>query len=281
MPTFETPSPVQVVINLVCGQVRVAASDRTHTTVEVCPRESDNQDDVQTARRPHIEYADGRLLVNVPGPGGCGGGAVIVALAVPTGSSLHGRGMAADFLGAGELGECRLKTGLGHIRLHRTGSLHVEATLGDITVDRAVGTIEATAGRGDVRLGSVEGRATLSAKGEGDATVEEVRGAVRLYAERGAIWIGRAHDDVDARTIDGDIAVGEVRRGSVTVATTCGGIRVGVADNSGARLSLDSAAGTVSTALSLLDTDEQTGEVVSVQARTVIGDIVVERSGTQ
>ncbi|GAA1938399.1 DUF4097 family beta strand repeat-containing protein [Streptomyces durmitorensis] len=282
MPTFATPSPVQVVLSLVCGQVRIVASDRADTTVEAYPCDGDDPDDVQTAQQVRIDYADGRLLVNVPEPGGSGGGgAVIVVLAVPTGSSLHGRGMAADFLGAGELGECRLNTGLGHIRLHRTGSLQLVAALGDITVDRAVGTVEATADHGDVRLGLVEGSATISAKGEGDATVEEVRGIACLYAEQGAIWIGRAHDDVEVRTIHGDIDVGEMRQGSMIGATTFGSIRVGVAETSGARLLLDSAAGTVSTALSLLATHEQSAQVVFVQARTVIGDVVVERSGAE
>ncbi|MBW5422320.1 DUF4097 family beta strand repeat protein [Streptomyces sp. BG9H] len=277
MPTFETPSPVRVVLSLVCGQVRIVASDRADTTVEAYPRDSDDEDDVRTAERLHIDFADGRLTVTAPEPG-CGGGAVIVVITVPTGSSLHGRGMCADFLGAGELGECRLSTGLGHIRLHHTGSLRLGAALGDITVDRAVGTVEATADRGDVRLGLIEGSTTVSAKGESDATVEEVRGAARLYAERGTVWIGRAHTDVEARTSHGDIGVGEVRRGSVSVTTTFGSIRVGVAETSGARLALDSAAGTVSTALSLLVAHEQADDVVCVEARTVIGDVVVERS---
>jgi hypothetical protein len=280
MPTFETPAPVQVVLSLVCGQVRVVADDRSVTTVEAYPRDSDDRDDVRTADQLHIDYADGRLHVNTPEPGGSGG-AVVVLIAVPTGSSLHGRGMVADFLGTGELGECRLSTGLGHITLHRTGPLQLAAALGDITVDRAAGAVEATADRGDVRLGLVEGGATVSARGEGDVTVDEVRGAARLYAERGAVRLGRGHTDVEARTIHGDIDVGEVRRGSVLAATTFGSVRVGVAETSEARLSLDAAAGTVSTALSLLATRERAEEVVFVQARTVIGDVVVERSGPE
>jgi hypothetical protein len=280
MPAYETPSPVQVVLNLVCGQVRITAGDRPVTSVEAYPRDSGDQDDVRTAGRLRIDYAGGRLLVNAPEPDGSGG-AVVVVLAVPTGSSLSGRGMAADFLGTGELGECRLSTGLGHISLHRTGSLRLDAALGDITVDRAAGTVEATADRGDVRLGLIEGSTTVTTRGEGDVTVDEVRGAARLYAERGTIRLGRAHTDVEARTIHGDIDVGEVRRGSVLAATTFGGVRVGVAGTSEARLSLDSAVGTVSTALSLLAAREQADHTVSVQARTVIGDVVVERSGLE
>lgn len=280
MPTFDTPSPVRVVLSLVFGQVRIVASDRAETMVEAYPRDSDDQDDVRTAEQLRIDYADGRLHVNVPESGGSDG-AVIVVIAVPTGSSLHGRGMAADFFGAGELGECRLSTGLGHIRLHRTGSVQLTAALGDITVDRAAGTVEVTADHCDVRVGLIEGRTTISSKGEGDATVGEVHGVARLHADKGAIRISRAHTDVEARVTHGDIDVGEVVRGSVVAATTFGSIRVGVAETSSALLSLDSATGKVYTSLSLLEPCEQPDEVVSVQARTVIGDIVVKRSGAE
>ncbi|MFF2190855.1 DUF4097 family beta strand repeat-containing protein [Streptomyces sp. NPDC058155] len=277
MPTFDTPLPVRVVLSLVFGEVQIVARDRPETMVVAYPRDSDDKDDVRTAEQLRIDYTDGRLLVNVPEPGG-NGGAVIVLMAVPTGSSLHGHGLAADFLGVGGLGECHLSTGLGHIRLQRTGSVQLAAALGDITVDRAVGTVEATADRGDVRLGLIEGRATIGAKGEGDATVGEVRGVAHLHAERGAIRINRAHSDVEARTTHGDIDVEEVVQGSVVTATTFGSIRIGVAETSSARLSLDSAAGTVYTSLSLLEAYEQADKVVRVQARTVIGDVVVKRS---
>ncbi|MFE6194466.1 DUF4097 family beta strand repeat-containing protein [Streptomyces sp. NPDC057838] len=280
MPAFETPSPVHVDLSVVCGQVRIVAGDRAVTTVEVSPRDREDPDDVRSADHLHIGHADGRLLVEARGPG-CNGGAVVVALAVPTGSSLHGRALAADFHATGELGECRLSTGLGHISLHRTGSLHLDAALGDITVGRAAGTVEATADRGDVRLGLAEGTATLRARGRGDVTADEVRGAALLYAERGTVRLGRAHTDVEARTVHGDIDLGEVRRGSVLATATFGDVRVGVAETSEARLSLDSAAGTVSTALSLLAGRERADEVVFVQARTVIGDVVAESSGAE
>jgi Putative adhesin len=285
MPTFDTPSPVQVLLSLVFGQVRIDASDRAETKVEAYPRDGRDREDVRAAGGLHIDCADGRLRVDVPEPDGSGG-AVVLVIAVPTGSSVHGRGTAVDFLGVGELGDCRLSTGLGHITLDRAGSLHLAAALGDITVDRAGGTVEAAADRGDVHLGMVEGGAVVSAQGEGDATVAEVHGAARVHAEKGAVRIGRAHADVEARTTHGDIDVGEVARGSVATATTFGSIRVGVAGASRARLSLDSTAGTVYTALSLLEPPGEGGDAapgeggdeVSVQARTVIGDIVVQRS---
>lgn len=277
MPTFDTPTPVRVVLNLMFGQVRILASDRAETTVEAFPRDRDDHDDVRAAEQLHIDYTEGRLLVNVP-ESGQGGGAVIVAVTVPTGSSLHGRGTAADFLGVGELGECQLSTGLGQITLDRTGPLQLAASLGDITVGRAAGGVEATADRGDVHLAQVDGGATIRAMGAGNATVGEVRGVARIHTEQGSIRISRAHTDVEALTTQGGIDIDEVVRGSVLAATTFGSIRVGVAEHTGTCLSLDSSAGTVYTALSLLEAWTRVDAFVYVQARTVIGDIVVERS---
>lgn len=280
MPTFDTPSPVRVTLSLAFGQVRIVASDSSETRVEAYPCNCDDQDDVWTAAQLSVDYADGRLFVNVPEPSGSGG-AIVVVIAVPTGSSVHGRGTAVDFLGAGELGECRLGTGLGHIRLQRTGDLQLTAALGDITVDHTFGTVDATTHRGDVHLGLIEDSATITANGEGDVTVGEVHGVAHLHAEKGAIEVRRAHADVEARTIDGDIDVGEVQRGSVVTATTFGSIRVAVAGASSARLSLDTAAGTVYTALSLLEERGQADEVVRIEARTVMGDVVVERADAE
>lgn len=282
MPRFDTPAPVSVVLSLMFGQVRIVAGDQAGTTVRAYPRDSADQDDVRAAERLRVEYAGGRLLVDVPAPGGSTG-AVVVALTVPTGSDLQGRGTAADFLGVGELGTCRLSTGLGHISLERAGSTHLTASLGGITVGHAAGSVQARADGGNIRLGRVEGAATVMTTGEGDAAVEEVRGAARLLTERGAIRIGRAHADVEAHTADGDIDLDRVARGTVVATTTLGSIRVGVAAGSGARLSLDSAAGTVYTALSLQEARQESwaeaaGDVVRVQARTAVGDILVERS---
>ncbi|WP_107047173.1 DUF4097 family beta strand repeat-containing protein [Streptomyces griseus] len=277
MPMFDTPSPVRMALSVAFGQVRIVASDRAETTAEAYPLDSLNRDDIQAAERLRIGYADGQLFVNDPWPGRSGGSAV-VAITAPTGSSLHALGVATDFLGVGELGDCRLRTDLGRIGLDRTGSLQLTSFMGDITVGHVAGTAEALTDCGDIHLGRVEGAATISAKGECDATVREVRGSARLSAEKGDVRIDRACADVEARTTQGNIGIGSVARGSVVAATTFGDVRIGVAGPSGARLSLDSCAGTVYTSLSLVAARERTDEVVRIHARTVIGDIVVERS---
>ena len=59
MPTFDTPEPISVSLELGVGEVRIAASDRDDTVVEVRPSDPTNSDDVSAAERTRVEYAEG------------------------------------------------------------------------------------------------------------------------------------------------------------------------------------------------------------------------------
>ena len=50
MPTFETPQPIAVTVDVFLGHVEIIASDRTDTVVEVRP--SDPAKKERRARRP-------------------------------------------------------------------------------------------------------------------------------------------------------------------------------------------------------------------------------------
>ena len=66
MTTFDTPDPISVDVELGVGDLRIEASDRTETTVEVRPSDPDNKADVTAAEQTHVEYANGHLLVKAP-----------------------------------------------------------------------------------------------------------------------------------------------------------------------------------------------------------------------
>src|SRR3569833_3332593 len=66
MPTFETPDPLDVTIELTAGHVQIHASDRTDTVVEVSPADASRDVDVQTAEQTQVEYANGELTVKAP-----------------------------------------------------------------------------------------------------------------------------------------------------------------------------------------------------------------------
>ena len=95
MPTFDTPEPISVTLELGVGDVRITASDRTDTVVEVRPSDESNESDVQAAEQTRVEYADGRLLVRAPkswrrSTSPRGPRSVDVPIELPAGSQVHG-----------------------------------------------------------------------------------------------------------------------------------------------------------------------------------------------
>src|SRR6266545_1640421 len=93
MPTFDTPQPVSARLSLgfVVANVRVTASDRTDTTVDVQPMDASSKADVKVAEQTRIEYADGRLEVRAPKLSTLFGrtGSVDVTITLPSGSRLR------------------------------------------------------------------------------------------------------------------------------------------------------------------------------------------------
>src|SRR3981081_579499 len=111
MPTFDTPEPISVTIELVVSYVRITASDRTDTVVEVRPSAASNETDVNSAKQTRVEYAGGKLLVKTPKLSGLFGkvGSIDVAIELPAGSHMHGGASMAGPHCGGRLGACRVK----------------------------------------------------------------------------------------------------------------------------------------------------------------------------
>ncbi|WP_330299318.1 DUF4097 family beta strand repeat-containing protein [Streptomyces sp. NBC_00503] len=284
MPIFEfdTPEPILVTIGLDIGHVRLTAGDRSRTTVEVRALDRDDASGVATAGRAGVAYTAGELVVSAPTARGLQGiGAVIVDIELPSGSRVHGNALAADFRGTGRLGECRITAGCGHIRLDRTGPLLLSSVLGNVDVQHVAGDFEAVAGSGDVYIREIDG-AVEANRGTGDIRIGEVSGGVRVYADSGDLHIGRAHAAVEARATQGDIRIDAMLRGPLVLETASGKLEVGIPEGVRAHLDLDSHVGTVYQSLDFLDSSarkpEADAETVKVQARTLIGDIVIRRA---
>ncbi|MEV8537228.1 DUF4097 family beta strand repeat-containing protein [Streptomyces sp. NPDC051211] len=280
MPIFVTPKPIRATVELDVGNVWIIASERSDTIVDVRPFDSADPRDASAADQTRIDYAAGKLVVSVPKARdrSRAGGAVAIVIHLPAGSTVYGDGVAADFRCDGQLGECRLTNDCGHIRLARTGALHVTSGLGNVTVDRAEGDVEVTADCGDVRIHSIDGTAAVR-RSKGDTLLGEVTGDTGVFTESGDIHIGRTHAAVEARTSQGDVRIDETLHGPLVLETASGQLEVGIADGTATQLDLDARSGTVYRSLDLFDNLLGTPEeVVQVHARTVIGDIVVRRS---
>lgn len=281
MPTFDTAESISVTINLVIGDVQISASDRTDTVVDVGPTDGSNESDLKAAELTRVEYAGGTLLVKAPKQRGLGflgkPGSVDVTIALPAGSHVRGEASVATFRCHGRLGECRFKTALGDIQLDETGALHLNTSVGDITVDRANGNIEGATGSGTVLIREIDGSAVLK-NSNGDIRVGEVTGDLRLNTANGGIFVDRALTTATAKTANGDIRFGEVVRGSVVLETGMGELEVGIREGTAARLDVGSRYGRVHNSLDASNGPEPSDETVEVRARTSFGDISIRRS---
>ena len=263
MPTFDTPEPISVTIDLGLGDIRVAASDRTDTAVDVRPTDPARESDVRAAEQTRVEYAAGQLLVKGPKQRGLGfgrPGSVDLAIDLPAGSHLHGSAGAAAFHCQGRLGEFRVKTGLG-----------------DVTMDRAAGPADVSTGSGKIRLGGIDGTAVVK-NSNGDCWIGEVTGDLRAHTANGDIAVGQAGASLAASTSYGDVRVSEIARGSASLRTSFGEIEIGIRSGTAARLDVSTKFGRVHNDLAAAAGPGSAAETADVHASTSYGDIVIRRA---
>ena len=280
MPNFQTPEPISATIDVPVGDVRITTGDRGTTVVDVRPSDASNDEDVKAAELTRVEYANDALLVRAPKPRSwlskSGGGSIDVTIELPAGSKLHGAGQSTDFSCDGRLGECRIKTGLGHIRLDQADTLSLKTGIGDIGVERSIGHAEVTAGSGDVRLRELDGSAVVK-NSNGDAWVGVAGGDLRITAANGSIAVDVAHASVVAKSATGDVRLGDVVRGSVVLESRLGDLEVGIREGTVAWLDVRSTAGKVHNALDVAEAPERSAQTVEVRGRTAAGSVVIRR----
>jgi hypothetical protein len=282
MPTFDTPEPIVVTVELAVGDLRIVASDRIDTVVEVRPSNSSRKGDVDAARQTRVEYADGRLLIKAPKgwrhftPRG-GHESIDVEIAVPAGSQLRGGAAVAEVRCTGRLGECHYKISAGNLHFAQTGPVQLKTSVGDITVEQVGGDAELTTSSGAVRIDRIDGAAVVR-NSNGDTWIGDVTGDLRVSAANGKIVVDRAQAAVVAKTANGDVRIDEVARGGVEVRTARGRIDVGVADGVAAWLDLNTSFGNVRNGLEDAAQPEAGEGTVEVRARTAFGDITINRS---
>ncbi|HET6500064.1 MAG TPA: DUF4097 family beta strand repeat-containing protein [Amycolatopsis sp.] len=296
MPIFATPEPISVDLDLAIGDVRITASERDDTVVEVRPGDGEHEPDVRAAAQTLVEFAAGRLVIKAPKPRALGlfgkPGAIDVTIELPEGSTLRSAASIGMVRGAGRLGECRVRT-TGDIELDRTGPLDLHAGAGAVVVDRAVGHVEVSTGSGRVRVRAIDGSAVIK-NSNGDNWIGEVTGDLRVTTANGDISVEHASADVTASTANGDVRLGTVIRGSASLKTACGEVEVGIRAGTAARLDVFTQFGKVrndldpisdpgtdagiDAGIDSVDIPEQPGDTVDVRARTAYGDIVVRRA---
>jgi hypothetical protein len=280
MPTFDTPEPISATAHVEAGSIQFTAGDRLDTVVEVRPRDPKKDLDVRAADQTEVAYVGGVLTLRTPKPNLLGlgrTGTVDVTVELPTGSRIDMTGAWVQVLGEGRLGEVRVKTSSGDVRLDTTGPLQLTASHGSITVDRVEGMAEITTSSGSLRVGLVDGPAVLK-NSHGTTTVGAATGELRVRGSNGDIEIRRAEDSVTATTAHGTLRVGEVAGGSVQLETSYGAIDIGVREGTAAWLDVHSDSGVVRNTLTASEPPEKSEDTVKIRARTRFGNVDVRRA---
>ena len=261
MPTFQTPRPITATVEISAGSVRLAAGDRDDTVVEVRPRDESRSQDVRAADQVRVEFNNGALLVSSQrGFSFPRRGAVVVDIALPSGSRLNASAASANITADGAYADCKFATASGNVE-----------------VGHVMGHLRADTASGDVTAADVNGSA-LMATASGEVAIGELDGDVKLRAASGSLTVGRLRGNVNAQTASGDVSVATAVSGAVSVHTASGEVVVGIAEGTAAQVDLRTGSGEVRNLLTPSDGPADGDETLAVHARTGSGDVVVRRA---
>lgn len=248
---FEVGSRPQIDIKLPAGDVQVLEGAAGRVEVELSGRGVDRfiveqvGDIIRVApeRDRNLRFASHDLVVRAP-----------------AGSVVYGRIASADVLIDVALSELDLKTASGEVRVRDiSGDATIASGSGDVVVGHVTGRLRVATASGDVRVDAVDGGADINAAA-GDIIVDRSDGDLNLKSASGDVVVGNCcGDDVSCKSMSGDVRIGfpAGRTLDLDVQTLSGDLR--------SEFDASTAAG------------ESTGTSY-VRAKTISGDIVLERS---
>lgn len=298
MPVFETPEPIAVDIDIV-GRVRIIASDRADTAVEVLPADPADDAGLRAAEATTVEFSGGRLVVERSKQGALASligprGAVEVTVELPAGSHVKASTL-TGITTVGPLGEVVLRSAIGDVQVAQAGRLTAKASVGSVTVDRVTGAAEVTTSHGAIRIGALGAASTLESSNgaitvdtaagalsvkcaNGAVALGETRGPVQVKAANSSITVARLFAGITARTNWGRVRVDEVVSGTVHLETGRGDVSIGIAEGTAAWLDLHSKSGVVRNDLAAAGGPETDDTVAEIRVHTNRGNIDIHRS---
>lgn len=262
MATFHTPDPIAARVEAAAGSVRLAASDRDDTVVQVRPHDESSAADVRAAEQTRVECHNGTLTVSAARRGfsQMRGGAVDIDIALPSRSRLQAGVASADVRAEGEFADCQ-----------------ISSASGNLDVDDVEGNLRASTASGSITVHAIAGEVSV-ATASGGATIGQVDGDLKFKAASGGLNVERLCGRVNARTASGSVTITTATQGEISACTSSGGVSVGVAEGTAARLDLVTAAGRVTNLLEPADGPAKGEDTLLIHARTASGDIDIDRA---
>jgi DUF4097 and DUF4098 domain-containing protein YvlB len=261
VPTFDTPQPITATVEIAAGSVRLVAGDRADTVVEVRPRDESRSHDVKAADQVRVRFKNGTLAVaSQRGFSFPRRGAVVVDIALPSGSRLQASAASANITADGQYGDCKFASASG-----------------DLEVGSVVGNLKADTASGGITVQDINGSASVSTA-SGDATIGDLDGDMKFRAASGSLTVRRLRGNLNAQTASGDVTAATAVSGGVSVQSGSGEVVVGIAEGTAAQLDLRTHSGKVRNSLTPSDGPAEGDETLVVHAHTGSGDVIVQRA---
>ncbi|RSS52328.1 hypothetical protein EF912_19450 [Streptomyces sp. WAC07061] len=178
MQNFATTAAITTVLDVPAGAIRLIATDRADTTVEVLPANAGKSRDVKAAEETTVALQDGVLYINTPHRNEAFGasGSVSVTVQLPAGSSVEAKTASAEFTTTGRLGDVSLESAHGTVTLDEAARTRITLAAGDITVGRLTGSADIRTQKGALTIGEATGGTVTLRTELGDITVGAARG---------------------------------------------------------------------------------------------------------
>jgi DUF4097 and DUF4098 domain-containing protein YvlB len=244
MPTFHTPAPIAASLQAGSGSIRLVATDRSDTVVQVRAHDPSRQADVRSAEQARISCANGKLAV-APAKHGLLGyrtGAVDIVVELPSQSTVQVAVGSADVHAEGEF-----------------ASFRFASSSGNLAVQSVIGRLKAATASGNVDVGLLDGDVKFQAA-SGSLTVDRLRGTMKSQTSSGAVNLAAAVS------------------GAVVAHTGSGDVELGIPEGTAAQLDVVTGSGVVTNRLQPSDGPAEGDETLLIRVRTGAGDVDIHRA---
>jgi DUF4097 and DUF4098 domain-containing protein YvlB len=281
--TFATPDQVHVKVENAVGSVTIVATDTecTEVTLEAgTPAAQELVDRTVVECRP----SGGRDVVRVKIPSAHGPkfmrrNEVTVRITMPRASDVDVATASADMELTGFMGALSLQTGSGDISAENAETVNAKSASGDVSVGSARGSVRLHSASGDLRVETVEGPLEMTTA-SGDIEVGSAADRLNVRCTAGEVRVGSARGDATIVGVSGDIHVGSYGSGRMKIRAVSGDVSVGIAPGVNLTVDAESMSGLVRSDIDLAEVPVSSGggPAVVVTARSVSGDVLVERA---
>jgi DUF4097 and DUF4098 domain-containing protein YvlB len=279
MHEFQTPQPISAKLSLLAADVRLDASARATTTVELRPSDPDNPRDVEMVKRTEVSFDDDTLAIRSPRslrsfkPRG----SIEVIVQLPTDSSLKADTAAGSLRTTGALGRCRIDTAAAEIAIEQARTAKISKADGEVTIGEIAEDASIDSATGEIRIERIGGNAKIG-NANGDARIGSIDGDLKLDGANGDVLVRRSGGSISASTAFGTVQLLSVARGKIKVDSARGDIEIGIAEGTAAWLNLNTTFGQARSELDAADAPNKQQPTVEVSANTTFGDITVRRA---